>query len=255
MVRAKNFLLVDEAGSATVWSIFWTLIFLFMAGVAIDVANAYRYKAALQATADASSLGGMRAYMHEQSYQGYTGDTTTRAEAYRGLQVATVLAAANMSTSRNGVVVPSSNVTFGRWASGSFDPTGTPVNAAEVVAVRTDGNSNELPTLLLGRFGILGSWDVGANVHNRGLFFRLPQRRGYHGGRWAADRIEQPVSGRSVPAWRGLYRSQQRQRILCQRRGRLARIVVRRAGVGVQRVRKLPDGGVHQCHDQQRQPD
>ena len=53
----KEFLSQDEEGSATVWSLFWTLVFLFLAGISIDASNAYRFKSALQMTADASSVG------------------------------------------------------------------------------------------------------------------------------------------------------------------------------------------------------
>jgi len=180
--RCDRFLKHDERGSATIWSIFWTVVFLFLAGVAIDVSNAYRFKSALQATADASSLGGMRAYKHEQSYQGYTGDTVVQTEDYRGTQVASALAAVNMRGSHNGTVVPVSNITFGRWDGSAFDPTGTPVNATSVVAVRTDGNSNELPTFILGRFGLQSSWDVGATSVTEAFFSDCPSQEGLMAG-------------------------------------------------------------------------
>ena len=158
----KEFLSQDEEGSATVWSLFWTLIFLFLAGISIDASNAYRFKSALQMTADASSVGGILSYMSEGTYQNYTGDVSPRSGIFRGTEAATLLASTNMGTTRNGTVVPAGNVEFGRWDGGSFDPAGSPIDAVRVRAVRTSSNSNQLPTLLLGKFGIISSWDVGA---------------------------------------------------------------------------------------------
>ena len=177
MCRTPNpatFLFRDEDGSATVWSLFWTLIFLFLAGISIDTSNAYRFRAALQATADASSVGALMGYIDEDKYQTYTGDLIPQTATHRGTELATVLAGINMVSSRNGTVVANSNVTFGRWVGGAFSAGATPTNAAQVRALRTGANSNELPTLLLGRFGILSSWDVGATSVAQAYFRGCP---------------------------------------------------------------------------------
>ena len=160
----------DTEGSATVWSIFWTIIFLILAGLAIDMSNAYRYRAALQATADSSAVGAMMAYREYDYYVDYTGGAATTAPATRGNHTARDLALANMSVGRNGTVTSDSEITWGNWnhttehfepAVGNATPVG-PINAVRVQALRTAGNSNAVPTLLLNMFGGLQSWNVGA---------------------------------------------------------------------------------------------
>jgi len=177
-----NAFVANDEGSATVWSLFWTLIFLFLAGVSIDTSNAYRFKSALQMTADASSGGAILGYLNEAKYVQYSGDTSNRTGAYRGSAIALDLATHNMSVARNGTVINAGNVTFGRWDGTSFDPTGTPVNAAQAVAQRTGSNSNALPTLLLGRFNILQSWDVGATSVTEAFFHHCPSQEGIMAG-------------------------------------------------------------------------
>ena len=172
----------DESGSATVWAIFWTVIFLLLAGITIDASNAYRFRSALQMTADASSHGALMSFLDENAYVDYTGDTLQQVSGYRGRSVAEALAAINMRVDRNGAVVTPSNIVFGRWNGSSFNPTGTPVNAAKVTAQRTASVGNELPTLILSKFGLLSSWDVGASSVTEAYFQNCPSQEGIMAG-------------------------------------------------------------------------
>ena len=168
---AKAGFWTDTEGSATAWSIFWTIIFLVMAGLAIDMSNAYRYRAALQATADSSSIGAMMAYHEYEVYEDYMGGSRLHLPSFRGQETAKHLATQNMLTSRNGTVMSNNQITWGHWndTTDVFTPaisagvtTVGPVNAVRVQALRTSDNNNAVPTLLLNMFGGLQSWNVGA---------------------------------------------------------------------------------------------
>ena len=74
IIRPVRSFASDKEGSATIWALFTTLIFLAFMAFVIDMANAYRFRAALQAVADASSTAGLVAYNDEQQYKDVTGD-------------------------------------------------------------------------------------------------------------------------------------------------------------------------------------
>lgn len=153
----------DERGVSTVWSIFWSLTFLITAGLVIDASYAYRTRIALQATADSAAIGAVMAYREREYYETFTGS-----ESYdRALRARTVadLIATQIMGSSNGDVLTPDNIVLGHWDGVAFSATPNPgqgINAAKITTLRTTANDNQLPTLLLGAFGVFDSWDVGA---------------------------------------------------------------------------------------------
>ncbi|NNU79125.1 Tad domain-containing protein [Halovulum dunhuangense] len=175
----------DESGAATAWSIFWTVIFLLLAGLVIDVANAYRYRAALQATADASALGTLMAYKDVEKFSAYmgTGHVDTNDPEARGKTAGFTMANTNMDPVKNKTnVATRSNIEIGRWESGTFTPSLTNPNAARVTALRSDDNGNGLDMLLLNAFTALGYWNVGAVAIAEAYKAGCPAREGIMAG-------------------------------------------------------------------------
>ena len=155
----------DESGVSTIWSIFWTIIFIITAGLAIDTSNAYRFRSALQATADSTSLSAAMAYRDRPYYEAYTGSYDAATAEDRGREVGKQIALSIMGTTMNGTVVSDSEIEFGNWnrdASPQFNSAIQPINAVKVTAKRTRDTSNQLETIFLGLFGGLQSFDVGA---------------------------------------------------------------------------------------------
>jgi len=155
----------DEFGVSTIWSIFWTIVFLLTAGIAIDTSNAYRFRSALQATADSTSLSAAMAYRDRPYYEAYTGNYDAATPEDRGREVGKQIAKSIMGTTMNGTVVSDSLIEYGNWdvsASPQFNTATLPVNAVKVIAKRTRDTNNQLETIFLGLFGGLQSFDVGA---------------------------------------------------------------------------------------------
>ena len=149
----------DEEGSGTIWALFWSVIFLLMAGLAIDVSNAHRNRMLLQVTADASALAALVAYSEPVKYAAYTSGTGTALTAEgRAQDVAVSLSGENMPEERNGVVLAPADVRFGRFENGTF--TEGAGDAIEVITRRTQDNANPVPTILLSLLDILPSWDL-----------------------------------------------------------------------------------------------
>ena len=173
----------DESGVSTVWALYWTVIFLVMAGFVIDAANAYRYRIALQATADSSALGAIMSYREPQYYNEYIGGAETD-EEIRGREVAKKVALSIMGEKMNKVVVGDSQIVFGDWNGATFNPDADPddVDAAKVTALRSRANGNELNTLLLNMFGGLEAWDVGAVAIAHYYKELCPQKEGIMAG-------------------------------------------------------------------------
>ena len=117
---ARRLISADDA-SASVWSIFWMTMMMLVSGLTLDVANAYRVRALLQATADASALAAVR--------------ELPDADAAR--TAAIDLAQVNMPVEGNGTVVLPSMVRVGAWDedTGSFLPGQTPYDAVQVFAL------------------------------------------------------------------------------------------------------------------------
>jgi len=144
---ARRLISADDA-SASVWSIFWMTMMMLVSGLTLDVANAYRVRALLQATADASALAAVR--------------ELPDADAAR--TAAIDLAQVNMPVEGNGTVVLPSMVQVGAWDedTGSFLPGQTPYDAVQVFAARGNGAGFDVPTFLLGLIG-RDSWQVAAS--------------------------------------------------------------------------------------------
>ncbi|WP_112320787.1 TadE/TadG family type IV pilus assembly protein [Oceanibium sediminis] len=163
----------DESGASTVWSIFWLCIFLTIAGLVIDTSNAFRHKAALQATADASSLAAIITYKEADKFASTFPTVTTppATASARGKAAGNLLANVNMDPGVNVTsVTPETEVTMGYWngsafiAEADFGATGLVVNAAKARALRTTSNGNPLNLLLVDIFGPADAWDVGATA-------------------------------------------------------------------------------------------
>lgn len=153
----------DEAGAGHVWNIFWCIVFLLMAGLAIDSSNAHRTRMVLQVTADSAALAAVQAMDRTATYENFTGndgDQMTATE--RGKATAIALAHQIMYPDRNGDVLVPADVRFGTYdrATRAFvEGTG---NAVQVTVRRSSANGNALPTTLLRVFGGLQSWDIAA---------------------------------------------------------------------------------------------
>ncbi|WP_325063167.1 TadE/TadG family type IV pilus assembly protein [Halovulum marinum] len=148
-----------QGGAATVWSIFWSVMFLIIAGLVIDTASAYRMKRVLQVTADASALAGAMAHNDPEVYETYAGQPADSATATaRGEEVA-ISVAGRMMGPRNGTVLTESDVRFGSWSDqiGFTEGWG---NHVQVITRRDRINDNSLPTMLLDAFGGLRAWDI-----------------------------------------------------------------------------------------------
>ncbi|SFI78851.1 pilus assembly protein TadG-related protein [Albimonas pacifica] len=144
--RARR-LAEDESGSASVWSIFWMTMMMVISGFTLDVSNAYRIRALLQATADASALAAVRELPD--------GDAARTA--------AIALSAVNMPVEGNGTVILPSMVQLGAWdaETNSFVPGDTPYDAVRVTAARGAGAGLDVPTFLVGLMGKDG-WHISA---------------------------------------------------------------------------------------------
>ena len=139
----------DEAGAGSVFSVLWLMALMIIAGVAVDVSNAYRVRAQLQATADAAALAAILR----------VGDPDGARAAAR--QLANI----NMPTDLNGDVMPTALVELGIWeqASGTFVRTELPqFNAVRVTAKRGDDGGDVVPTFLLGLMSN-ESWTIAAS--------------------------------------------------------------------------------------------
>ena len=103
-----------------------------MAALAVDVGYFYLLKVELQTTADVAALAAVRELPDEDAMR-------TTAVAY---------AAKNMPTSEHGNVLATADVVMGNWDAGirTFTAAGTPVNAVQVVARRSQANGNAAGT-------------------------------------------------------------------------------------------------------------
>lgn len=64
----------EEDGSATIWCLLWLLLFVGMAGLAIDSTNGFRNKTMLQSTADVAALAGVMDVPNPQRKVAYDPD-------------------------------------------------------------------------------------------------------------------------------------------------------------------------------------
>jgi Flp pilus assembly protein TadG len=147
----------DERGGMTTWLVVWTIGFVGLAGVAVDITNAFRNKAILQITADVAAHAAIAALIEERP--------VNEAEA-----AAVDVAARNLSFAKVPDPVRPEDVEFGLWtfATRSFEPgdpslaTGGSAAAVRVSARMTEATGNPLLTTLLRVVGIT-SLDVSAD--------------------------------------------------------------------------------------------
>lgn len=92
----------EETGAMTHWLLVWTFAFLGMAGFAVDMTNAYRHQAMLQATADAAAHAALVVLR----------DGGTEAEART---MAQRVARLNMDKAKHAEVVAIADVAIGSW--------------------------------------------------------------------------------------------------------------------------------------------
>ena len=149
----------EERGVLTLWILTWSILFLGFAGLAVDVSNAYRMRAALQATADSAAHAGVVALVEKKSDELATDDEVAGAAVAAALSFAQL----NLPTASNGMVVEEADVALGTWNMGSrtFTSSVTDPNAVLVQASRSDVNANKspLPTSLL-RIIDFNSWNI-----------------------------------------------------------------------------------------------
>lgn len=145
----KNFVR-EESGVMTLWILTWSILFLGFAGLAVDVSNAYRMRAVLQATADSAAHAAAVDYLK-------TDDVASAKTA------AVAFAQANLPAATNGDVVETTDVAFGTWDADAFtfNAGGAAPDAVLVQASRSDLTENKLPvpTSLL-RIIDFDSWNI-----------------------------------------------------------------------------------------------
>lgn len=145
--RATRSLARSEDGAASVWSIFMMTMMMMISGFVLDVSNAYRIRAQLQATADASALA--------------AAGKLPDADAARDAAIA--LSEINMPVEKNGHVTLPTMVEIGYYdADGGFVPDSEPFEAVRVSAARGRGAGLPVPTFLIGMLG-QDSWQVAAS--------------------------------------------------------------------------------------------
>ncbi|MBK0400795.1 hypothetical protein H0I76_16465 [Limibaculum sp. M0105] len=148
----------DRDGAVTIWLLMWSIIFLGFAGLAVDVSNAYRTRAMLQATADAAAHAGAIRLVNGN---GTKAEVEAEAISY---------AQENLPTASNGTVVLASDVTLityvpdpnnpgkGTPYTGMADPNGVHV-IAQRATVAGETSKLPLPTSLL-RIVDFNSWNI-----------------------------------------------------------------------------------------------
>ena len=140
----------DDRGVMTFWILTWSFLFIAFAGLAVDVSNAYRMRATLQATADSAAHAGVVALVE-------TDDVDSAKSA------AITFSQLNLDPASNGQVVELDDVAVGAWDEDarSFTEGGADLNAVWVRASRSDISANKtpLPTSLL-RVIDYNSWNI-----------------------------------------------------------------------------------------------
>ncbi|MCL5777123.1 pilus assembly protein TadG-related protein [Limibaculum sp. FT325] len=156
MLSTRSFLR-DQDGAVTIWLLMWSILFIGFAGLAVDVSNAYRTRAMLQATADAAA--------HAGAIKLAGGGTEAEVDAE-----AISYAQTNLPVARNGTVVLPDDVTLVTYIPDPNNPgkgqayTAMPdKNAVRVIAQRAtvEGELTKvpLPTSLL-RIIDFNSWNI-----------------------------------------------------------------------------------------------
>ncbi|MGM0586633.1 MAG: pilus assembly protein TadG-related protein [Pseudomonadota bacterium] len=153
--RRRRALARDERGAVTIWMVFWTIGFLLLGGVALDAANAWRVRAALQAAADATA---------------HAAALTLRTEGERAARDrAQAYAREILPADAYGDVLKSADIEFGIWdaESRALVDAKNP-DTVRVTLRRSDTNDNAEPTYLLRLAGLM-DWDVSASSAAKGV--------------------------------------------------------------------------------------
>lgn len=156
----------NEDGSATIWCLLWLLLFVGMAGLAIDSTNAFRNKTMLQSTADVAALAGAMSLPNLEEEGDY------QANGYNYLINDSIeFAHKNMSMydddfgkylDPNWSNTEEGDVKIGYWdfTNRTFQQGGTPVNAVLVNNFQDEvERDNGVPTTML-RIAGFTDWEV-----------------------------------------------------------------------------------------------
>jgi hypothetical protein len=140
----------DDSGGMTAGGLIFTVIFLAVGGLAVDVSNAISQRSQLQVTADAVAHTAL-----------YVRNQTLDATAEDAKAAALELAETNMPQSLFGQVMTDTDIEFGVWdpEDRSFSPDPNSRSAVRVWTHRTADGQNEVATYLL-KFAGFDSWDV-----------------------------------------------------------------------------------------------
>ncbi|MXU63925.1 TadE/TadG family type IV pilus assembly protein [Oceanomicrobium pacificus] len=130
----------EEDGTVTASAIIWSVLFLVLGGLSVDMGNALRERARLQAAADSAALSGIIDI-----------DTPATAES-----VALYYGNLNYDGTTKAGYVES-----GIWANGAFTATSTSPDAIRVATMRNEFNGNSVGTYLL---RLIGIDEVGVSV-------------------------------------------------------------------------------------------
>ena len=139
IMRIRHFIR-DEAGVATIWSLFWCVAMIFFAGVVIDSTDGLRHRTMLQATADSAALAGAIELPDRKSAR----DT------------AVLYARGNMRDEAHGRVLDPMDVYIGKWdaENNELDQTSAAPDAIMVTTWRGEANVNPVPVTFLRMLGL-----------------------------------------------------------------------------------------------------
>ncbi len=137
----------DEGGAITALMVFMTLIFFTVAGIAIDLAFAYKSRTELQMAADSAAHAAL-----------YTRQDNKREDAQA---LAVEVAEATLHPAAFGDVLRAEDILFGYWdeelQTFVIDPTSK--DGVMVSTARFASTGNAVPTFFLGMVG-MSTWDV-----------------------------------------------------------------------------------------------
>lgn len=144
----------DEDGSITIWNITWLMVFVIMAGLAIDTTNARRVETIMASTADVAALAGVMELPMPHLTLPYSSAMELPIEV-----AAIDFAQQNMPVAQHGEYLKNSDIFVGNWNFETRDFTwgpqpDKPVNAVQVWLSRTQDKSNPLATLMLRTIGL-----------------------------------------------------------------------------------------------------
>lgn len=139
MVAARRFLGAQE-GTITPLSMFMFMMMLMLGGFALDMSQHVAARTKLQITADSVAHAALVSRRNN-----------TEAEARA---VGLSLLEANMPARRYGTISSASDIEFGRWTQGGFEPHDHIHTAARVVGLRNGERGNALRTFLMRVLGV-----------------------------------------------------------------------------------------------------